>query len=1121
MQRNASRLRQFLLSAFMMTATVAFIADVAYAPSAQAKRKKRKKSSKSKKSSNDKKADGPAPSEELRSTGPATLALPLKEKDFDNSQKADKKRDEQIAEIRELLPKTKGATKGELIFRLAEAYWAKSRYVYFKEFKEYDAKYSDWVDNGRAGKEPKLNDFLIKSEAYKKQALKNYQVVLDKYPDYPRLDEVLYIMAYNEYQAGKKKPAVKNYSKLIKRYPDSEYVPDSYLALGEHYFAKNDLRRCEAAYKKAFSIGKKRNRPDTWIYAYYKLAWVDYNKQEFEGALKKFKGVIANAEKSKKDDAGIRLKREALNDMVLTYSQLDIVDDAYDYFVKKSDRDEAYRLTTKLAGLYNKDGKHKLEIQTYRFILSKDPDNLNAPDYQANIVQAYSTLGDYRPGGPWARKNQGNETAVERARTLAENKMRQLVTEYHEYAQKFKKVSDYTLARDIYKEYLQAFPDSDDAYNLSFYYAEILWDLDQWREAAAQYDRVVKKDPKGKYTRDSAWNSILAWEKIVKKEKARVLKEGDVLRAKKKGKAGRRGSRRKETIVLKQAKKGQKDKFEPQKIPEDEVALATACDSYVAVVPESLSKKDKKLRDELIVVKFKSASIYNKYFHWDEAAERFGELINRWPDNKYARMGADSILDSYDAREEWENLEKWSRDFAKKKDLMKEKKFASQVAKFMEGASFKSIQRVYDAAAKIEKKSPKDAETQFASAADRFNGFVKEFPKSQFAAIARYNTQIIYKKANKIDLAIDSAEDLLKTYSKEILEGELGNANVERTTILNLAAYNNQVADYAKAAEWYEKFIAKWKSDKEAPDALFDSATFRLGLGDTKAAIAGFTKYINDYPKQKDRAKVYLRIASIYEDNENYKTAAQMYGAFSDPKNKLTKGAKKTKEQELLARYKHSTMLEKAGRIDDMRKECQGILSGYKTYQKRVTDKDLLSLAGGYCAFQVLEPEWQKYKAIKIVAKGKGAKRQMKSVRDALEAKKKGMGAIAKKYKAILDYGNGEWGVAGLYRGAEALLEYVDSLRNAPDPPPLKNNFEALDLFRAEIDNIAFPVEDEAIKVLEESLKTAFRLGIYSSYTLAIEDRLRLFKPSAFGNIHELPFFPSTGEGAPTRTASR
>ena len=72
--------------------------------------------------------------------------------------------------------------------------------------------------------------------------------------------------------------------------------------------------------------------------------------------------------------------------------------------------------------------------------------------------------------------------------------------------------------------------------------------------------------------------------------------------------------------------------------------------------------KDSKLKDELIQVKFKSAYIFQKYFHFDEAAERFGELIRRWPANDFARRGADSILDSYAAREKWAPLEKWSRD---------------------------------------------------------------------------------------------------------------------------------------------------------------------------------------------------------------------------------------------------------------------------------------------------------------------------------------------------------------------------------------------------------------------------------------------------------------------------
>ena len=60
--------------------------------------------------------------------------------------------------------------------------------------------------------------------------------------------------------------------------------------------------------------------------------------------------------------------------------------------------------------------------------------------------------------------------------------MRGLVTDYHQHAQKHKKFDDYDTAANIYDQYLKAFPDSDSAYRLRFFYAELLWDLGRWRE---------------------------------------------------------------------------------------------------------------------------------------------------------------------------------------------------------------------------------------------------------------------------------------------------------------------------------------------------------------------------------------------------------------------------------------------------------------------------------------------------------------------------------------------------------------------------------------------------------------------------------------------------------------
>jgi hypothetical protein len=150
-------------------------------------------------------------------------------------------------------------------------------------------------------------------------------------------------------------------------------------------------------------------------------------------------------------------------------------------------------------------------------------------------------------------------------------------------------------------------------------------------------------------------------------------------------------------------------------------------------------------------------------------------------------------------------------------------------------------------------------------------------------------------------------------------------------------------------------------------------------------------------------------------------------------------------------------------------------------------------------------------------------KKAMAEVKDALDRKKKGMEEMSKKYVDVLDYGSGEWGVAGLYKAAMVLLDYVETLRTAPDPPALADNFDALDIYRTELDTIAFPVEDEAIQALETALKKAFELGIYSEFTIKIENTLKQFRPSAFGDVFELPFFPSGGadDMSSTQTARR
>ena len=110
-----------------------------------------------------------------------------------------------IEELKKLIPKAPNTRKAEMIFRLAELYWEKSKYRFGLEMTAFDKAYTEWTDAGRPGKEPTQKDYIRESELIKQNALKLYDKVLKEYPTYERNDEVLFYLGYNEYEAGDKK----------------------------------------------------------------------------------------------------------------------------------------------------------------------------------------------------------------------------------------------------------------------------------------------------------------------------------------------------------------------------------------------------------------------------------------------------------------------------------------------------------------------------------------------------------------------------------------------------------------------------------------------------------------------------------------------------------------------------------------------------------------------------------------------------------------------------------------------------------------------------------------------------------------------------------------------------
>ncbi|MDA4132648.1 MAG: tetratricopeptide repeat protein, partial [Thaumarchaeota archaeon] len=486
------------------------------------------------------------------------------------------------------------------------------------------------------------------------------------------------------------------------------------------------------------------------------------------------------------------------------------VDEAKAYYEQHVSKKRTYRLMGRLASTYFDSGAWDSTIKTYRLILVDEPNDQDAPAYQANIVKAFANQGPgqrqhvreelktlvdkYKPSSEWANANSHNKVALANAYDLSEGSMRELVTEYHAEAQRTKSVATYRLARDLYKEYLTEFPDSENSYSLRFYYAEILWALEQWSDAADQYTILVQKDPKGTYAKSSSYDTLLCYDKLVAIDQGK-LTQRELSDNEKIDETKKKGTVEKETKRLQTATTN----IQETPLTKWEGKLVEAGDNYVRLFPDTADESN---------ILYKAAVIYYDHYHYVEAAHRFGAVITKFPSDKNAQYAANLTLHALEVKEEWEALNTLARAFAKNKFLNKGE-FAKDLQKLIEGSQFKYDMLVY------EKKDYDKSATLFAE-------FVKEFPKSQYAPKALFNSLVMFEQAKKLDQAITVGEKLVHDYPT---------SDLVLRTIGALGRDYELTADFANAAREYEAFANKDPKDPKAADNLFNAALWNEGLG--------------------------------------------------------------------------------------------------------------------------------------------------------------------------------------------------------------------------------------------------------------------------------------------------
>ncbi|WP_257446627.1 tetratricopeptide repeat protein [Archangium lipolyticum] len=1098
-------------------------------------------------SSAEKEREGPARMGPAR-MGPSSMANAPRIADEKKDGLADRKRDEAIEGFKRLIPKLQEGShrRADMLYRLAELYWEKSKYLYQQEMNRYLAaeKAHDAATARGEKQEPPKEDHRD-SERYRAETMRIYEELLSGYAEWPQRDEILFYLGYNLQELGRRDDAVKRYHQLIQEYPQSQFVPDTYVQLGNHYFDNNKLKEAREYYEKA----RESKVPKVYAYAVYKLAWCDYNAGAYDEGLAKLHEVV--------DYAGERgeelgdLKTESLNDVIVFYVKLDRAQDGIAYFKQKAPEKRQERLISKMAVQLMDVGLYDSAIETYRTLIQDKPMGPGAPEYQQSIVKSFEGLRKrdqvraemkrmvelYRPGGEWWQANAGNKPVLRNAFGVTEEAMRVMVTDYHQEAQKTRQVETYRLARDIYKQYVDTFASSNDpefisdyAFNMRFFYAEILWALEEWEAAAVQYDAVVafqvpdrdsaREVSNEQYRKNASFAAIMAYDKLVKIERGQLakteLKDGQkVDENKSKGQVEKKG---------RLTKKGTDQAEEP--LTRFEERLVAACDTYNKLYPDNPDEIDLRYQAALIV--------YDRH-HYVDAARRFGEIINKFPAERRSRDAADLTMYVLESREEWLELNKLSRQFLANEKLLKPSpEFAARVARVVEGSQYKWIHEVVYQ----KEKNP-------AKAAELFLDYVKEFPRSDNADRALTSAMVIFQEAGQIDRGVQAGERVLSDYSGSIFEPKV------RYT---LARLYEKLAEFRKAAAMYAAFVdtydtatrafapqasqgkdkqarassKKGKDSKDAKakesrsndaqgtdearagkdaerrqllaeaekwvaDALFNAGLWWEGVGESDKAITAYRAYLTRFKDRPDVPQIAYNIALVHEKDGKWAEAARAFESFTEAYGKDSRTAA---GQVYLARYQQLLAYRKVKDARNIERVQDELVRGWARLSPEEKQRPELLNAYGHARFLAVEGDWQRYVGIKF--------KNVATIRRDLAAKQQSIQKVEKAYTDVLATGSGEWGIAALTRVGLAYSDFARNILESPDPSGLDE--EQLAMYRGELENLALPLEDKANEALEKALGKAYELALYNEWTLAAQEQVNRYHPGAYAQVRQVPF---------------
>lgn len=942
--------------------------------------------------------------------------------------------DRSIGETERLIGKSRNAPYlPDLQFRLAELYVEKSRYVFYLQ--------SETRPEGQKGAMVSPETKLLKQKA-----MQIYNRVLREFPDFRDGDKMTFYLSHEQREMGEFESMLKTLGELIRKYPSSPLRLDSEQILGDYFFDKADLKESEVHYKAILDAPPS----PTHDLARYKMGWVRINQGNHADAVTFFEAAAASAPVPGVDAAkALNVKREALLDLVYSYTESRPAKGALQYFEKLSDSRATYALALdKLGNRYFIKQQYEYAIPALRKLMEVQPDPELESERAMKIYDSIKAAKNKvlpRPEdvGFLVRsaiqvKQDPAKDESERKKTLVvlEEMARDLSTILHVQAQKKDDKNIYLEAAAAYEQYLSLFRPRAYATQMMQNRADALFAAKAYPQAARQFEELALYLDGGKKAKEGD-------EKKAPPEGAGSITDSKDKGADKKPKDSKLAAVEKvasgqaertvgEVKTHEQAlygalvshfsslKPGDVERLNAFEVADARQALKLLGADYVARYPRS---------DHTLEVKFNIARAYFEDGEFKKAAELLSAFALAHSDHKDAPVAGNLALDSLRQINDFKGIEALGKKF-----------LSSQLpASFLADVKKIITQTKSEELSEVALKSSEET-------GDLVEGLLKVADENKGQEIGEKALYSAFSAAReKRDLRKE--RELGQRFTAEYPKSQYIS-----DVLLTLGRHAAESGRYTDAAGYFEQLGQRFGGDSTGFDGWMASARIKLAMGDNAGAIKALETAAETAGGRKLEVLVLL---------------AQTRMKMKEPQK-----ARAVAEQVLKLDKTNTTA-------------CAIVAEVQATHGSDDKVEPLISLltqmtnspnAAGDDAARALwylgEILYRKYKAL-------GA--------DQVEEKVAALQQLQGIYNQAASMGSPEWAVASLWRIAGGLVHIAELVEATPVPAGL--SAAEVQQFRAAVKQQVEPLKEQADNAFNACLSRADQLEVFTTAVVGCRKR--------------------------------